>query len=84
MTGAAGTTGTAHAPDHEREGPRAFAAECSRRREVRARPDFDRLSRLLDLLGQPQRALPSIVVTGSVGKSSTVSAIRGRNEVTNT
>ena len=34
-------------------------------------PDLDRITRLLDLLGAPQRAYPSIHLTGTNGKTST-------------
>ncbi|HEX3899141.1 MAG TPA: folylpolyglutamate synthase/dihydrofolate synthase family protein [Mycobacteriales bacterium] len=34
-------------------------------------PDLDRIVDLLDLLGQPQRAYPSIHITGTNGKTST-------------
>ncbi|CAJ60563.1 MULTISPECIES: dihydrofolate synthase [Frankia] len=56
-------------------GPAPFAAAYAQRAAVAVPPGLARLRRLLDLLGQPQRAFPSIVVAGSVGKSSTVAAI---------
>src|SRR3954454_10018532 len=34
-------------------------------------PDLDRITDLLDLLGSPQRAYPSIHVTGTNGKTTT-------------
>src|SRR4051794_15537360 len=34
-------------------------------------PDLDRITDLLDLLGQPQRAYPSIHLTGTNGKTTT-------------
>src|SRR6476646_10659048 len=34
-------------------------------------PDLDRITRLMDLLGSPQRAYPSIHLTGTNGKTST-------------
>ena len=34
-------------------------------------PDLDRITDLLDLLGQPQRAYPAIHVTGTNGKTTT-------------
>ncbi|WP_244957185.1 glutamate ligase domain-containing protein [Candidatus Frankia nodulisporulans] len=56
-------------------GPSRFAAAYARRAGVTAQPGLERLRRLLDLLGQPQRSFPSIVVAGSVGKSSTLAVI---------
>jgi dihydrofolate synthase/folylpolyglutamate synthase len=38
-------------------------------------PDLDRIVDLLDLLGDPQRALPSIHITGTNGKTSTARMI---------
>src|SRR3954449_10577515 len=38
-------------------------------------PDLDRITRLLDLLGSPQRAFPSIHLTGTNGKTSTARMI---------
>src|SRR3954463_3670166 len=38
-------------------------------------PDLDRITDLLDLLGQPQRAYPSIHLTGTNGKTSTARMI---------
>jgi dihydrofolate synthase/folylpolyglutamate synthase len=38
-------------------------------------PDLDRITDLVDLLGSPQRAYPSIHVTGTNGKTSTVRMI---------
>ncbi len=56
----------------------AAAAELARvdhtlesRYPQRMVPDLDRIVDLLDLLGQPQRAYPSIHVTGTNGKTST-------------
>src|SRR5436305_3443022 len=34
-------------------------------------PDLDRITDLLDLLGQPQRAYPSVHLTGTNGKTTT-------------
>jgi dihydrofolate synthase/folylpolyglutamate synthase len=39
--------------------------------ESSMQPDLDRITRLLDLLGSPQRAYPSIHLTGTNGKTST-------------
>ncbi|MCM3883804.1 glutamate ligase domain-containing protein [Frankia sp. R82] len=82
MTGAAANAGTtagsgstASSEDQDWSGPARFAAAHARRATVVAQPGLDRLRRLLDLLGQPQRAFPSIVVAGSVGKSSTLAVI---------
>src|SRR5437763_5656235 len=38
-------------------------------------PDLDRITDLMDLLGQPQRAYPSIHLTGTNGKTSTARMI---------
>src|SRR5881409_929004 len=38
-------------------------------------PDLDRITDLLDLLGNPQRAYPSIHVTGTNGKTTTARMI---------
>ena len=38
-------------------------------------PSLDRITALLDLMGEPQRAFPSIHVTGTNGKTSTVRMI---------
>src|SRR5438094_457391 len=38
-------------------------------------PDLDRITDLLDLLGSPQRAYPSIHVTGTNGKTTTARMI---------
>ncbi|MCK9920414.1 dihydrofolate synthase [Frankia sp. AgPm24] len=82
MTGAtvnAGTTPDSGSPASPGQvawsGPSRFAAAYARRAEVTAQPGLERLRRLLDLLGQPQRSFPSIVVAGSVGKSSTLAVI---------
>ncbi|EIV93427.1 dihydrofolate synthase [Frankia sp. QA3] len=76
MTGAAANAGTTSASgDAARTGPPQFAAAYAQRAAVAVPAGLARLRRLLDLLGQPQRAFPSIVVAGSVGKSSTVAAI---------
>jgi len=40
-------------------------------------PDLDRIADLLDLLGDPQRAFPSIHITGTNGKTSTARMIDG-------
>ncbi|MFN2537063.1 MAG: folylpolyglutamate synthase/dihydrofolate synthase family protein [Mycobacteriales bacterium] len=39
--------------------------------ESSMQPDLDRIRRLLDLLGSPQRAYPSVHLTGTNGKTST-------------
>src|SRR5918911_982910 len=39
--------------------------------ESRIAPSLDRIRRLVDLLGQPQRAYPVIHITGTNGKTST-------------
>lgn len=76
MTGAAAKAGTTSGSgDAAWTGPPQFAAAYAQRAAVAVLPGLARLRRLLDLLGQPQRAFPSIVVAGSVGKSSTVAAI---------
>ena len=43
--------------------------------EDRMVPDLERITLLLDLLGSPQRAYPSIHLTGTNGKSSTARMI---------
>ncbi len=43
--------------------------------ESRLQPDLDRIARLCDLLGNPQRAYPVIHVTGTNGKTSTARMI---------
>ncbi|MCL9795744.1 glutamate ligase domain-containing protein, partial [Frankia sp. AgKG'84/4] len=53
----------------------SFAAAYARRAGDGPRPGLPGLRRLLDVLGQPQRTFPSIVVAGSVGKSSVVAMI---------
>lgn len=50
---------------------RALAA----RNPDRIAPTLDRITALLDLMGEPQRAYPSIHVTGTNGKTSTVRMI---------
>ena len=40
-------------------------------------PDLDRITLLLDLLGQPQRGYPTIHVTGTNGKGSAARMIAG-------
>ncbi|CAO5169812.1 Folylpolyglutamate synthase [Frankia sp. AiPs1] len=72
---AAGAAGPLGSADGAWTGPAGFTAAYAQRAAVVPKSGLTRLRRLLDLLGQPQRAFPSIVVTGSVGKSSTVAAI---------
>ena len=48
---------------------------CSARLPQRMVPDLDRIIDLIDLLGSPQKAFPSIHVTGTNGKTSTVRMI---------
>ncbi|HEY3866695.1 MAG TPA: folylpolyglutamate synthase/dihydrofolate synthase family protein [Actinocrinis sp.] len=43
--------------------------------ETRLEPSLDRIRALMDLLGQPQRAYPSIHITGTNGKTSTARMI---------
>lgn len=51
---------------------RAVEAElASRWPETQLEPSLDRISALMDILGQPQRAYPSIHITGTNGKTST-------------
>jgi dihydrofolate synthase / folylpolyglutamate synthase len=40
-------------------------------------PDLDRITMLLDLLGSPQRACPSVHLTGTNGKTSTARMVDG-------
>ena len=40
-------------------------------------PDLDRIRRLLDMLGSPQRSYPSIHLTGTNGKTSTARMVDG-------
>ncbi|MCK9895357.1 dihydrofolate synthase [Frankia sp. AgB32] len=76
MTGTAANAGTTAGPGEPTgAGPPSFAAAYAQRAGVRPGPGLPGLRRLLDVLGQPQRTFPSIVVAGSVGKSSTVSMI---------
>lgn len=49
--------------------------ELERRTPTRMVPDLDRITDLLDLLGSPQRAYPSIHLTGTNGKTSTARMI---------
>lgn len=54
----------------------AVTAEInSRWPETRIDPTLDRMTALMDLLGEPQRAYPSIHVAGTNGKTSTVRMI---------
>jgi len=77
VTGAAANAGISAPGQTEAAGAGApsFAAAYAARAGIPLPPGLPRLRRLLDLLGQPQRAFPTIVVAGSVGKSSTVAAI---------
>ncbi|MEV4614530.1 folylpolyglutamate synthase/dihydrofolate synthase family protein [Kitasatospora sp. NPDC049258] len=51
---------------------RAIEAELSRRwPENKLEPSLDRINAVMDILGQPQRAFPSIHITGTNGKTST-------------
>ncbi len=53
-------------------GLREIEAELAKRwPENKLEPSLDRISALMDLLGQPQRAYPSIHITGTNGKTST-------------
>lgn len=45
--------------------------------EDRVVPDLDRITMLLDLLGSPQRACPSVHLTGTNGKTSTARMVDG-------
>jgi dihydrofolate synthase/folylpolyglutamate synthase len=58
-------------------GPEQLDAEAAllARLPQRMVPDLDRIIDLVDLLGSPQRAYPSIHVTGTNGKTSTVRMI---------
>lgn len=51
---------------------RAAVADLAARGPGRMLPDLDRITQLADLLGNPQRAYPSVHVTGTNGKGSTV------------
>lgn len=46
-------------------------AELQQRWEPRMEPDLTRITDLLDLLGSPERAYPSVHITGTNGKTST-------------
>ncbi|ACZ19181.1 FolC bifunctional protein [Thermanaerovibrio acidaminovorans DSM 6589] len=52
-----------------------FEEELSSLASPGIRPGLSRLARLLDLLGNPQRRFPSILVVGTNGKGSTCSAL---------
>jgi dihydrofolate synthase/folylpolyglutamate synthase len=57
---------------------RAVEAELlGRWPETRLEPSTDRIEALMDLLGSPQRAYPSIHLTGTNGKTSTARMIDG-------
>jgi dihydrofolate synthase/folylpolyglutamate synthase len=47
----------------------------SRWPETKLEPSLDRIAALMDILGQPQRAYPSIHITGTNGKTSTARMI---------
>lgn len=51
--------------------PARVEAALTARQPTRMVPDLERMRRLMDLLGSPQRAYPSIHVTGTNGKTST-------------
>src|SRR5512144_604447 len=51
--------------------PARVEAALIARQPARMVPDLERMRRLMDLLGSPQRAYPSIHVTGTNGKTST-------------
>src|SRR4051812_25743154 len=60
------------------EGAAALARverELEARFPTRMVPDLDRITDLMDLLGQPQRAYPSIHLTGTNGKTTTARMI---------
>lgn len=48
---------------------------ASRWGETKLEPSVDRISALMDVLGEPQRAYPSIHITGTNGKTSTARMI---------
>ncbi|MDH6131606.1 dihydrofolate synthase/folylpolyglutamate synthase [Kitasatospora sp. MAA4] len=59
-------------PADQPAGLRDIEAELAKRwPENKLEPSLDRISALMDLLGQPQRAYPSIHITGTNGKTST-------------
>ncbi|WP_051967675.1 bifunctional tetrahydrofolate synthase/dihydrofolate synthase [Kitasatospora mediocidica] len=59
-------------PADQSVGLRDIEAELAKRwPENKLEPSLDRISALMDLLGQPQRAYPSIHITGTNGKTST-------------
>ena len=53
----------------------AAVAELFDRRPERMVPDLERMRLLLELLGEPQRAYPSLQVTGTNGKTTTATMI---------
>ncbi len=57
------------------DGMARVLAALDRRQPARIAPDLGRITALLDLLGSPQRAYPSIHVTGTNGKTSTTRMI---------
>jgi len=66
-------------PNRSETGPEQALAAVERalaaRNPDRIAPTLDRILALLDLMGEPQRAYPSIHVTGTNGKTSTVRMI---------
>ncbi|WSL80640.1 bifunctional folylpolyglutamate synthase/dihydrofolate synthase [Kitasatospora sp. NBC_01266] len=58
------------------QGLAAIEAELAKRwPENKLEPSLDRISALMDILGEPQRAYPSIHITGTNGKTSTARMI---------
>jgi len=64
------------AADDPGQALRAVEAELAARwPEDRIEPSLDRISALMDILGQPQRSYPSIHITGTNGKTTTARMI---------
>ncbi|MPZ87804.1 MAG: dihydrofolate synthase [Nitriliruptorales bacterium] len=65
-------------PDSLNEAAYAAAvAELNARQPSRMVPDLDRITTLAELLGRPERSYPSVQVTGTNGKTTTVAMISG-------
>nr|WP_034268350.1 folylpolyglutamate synthase/dihydrofolate synthase family protein [Actinospica robiniae] len=65
------SSGSEHSQEIEAQYRAAEAELLQRWPETRIEPSLDRITAIMDVLGEPQRAYPSIHITGTNGKTST-------------
>ncbi len=65
------SSGSEHSQEIEAQYRAAEAQLLQRWPETRIEPSLDRIKAIMDVLGEPQRAYPSIHITGTNGKTST-------------